>query len=58
MHLDFDTGKYGVYIWTCYGAAVVVMGGLVADTLLRSGRWRREAERLEAARKTAKTKTP
>ena len=42
-------GKYGAYIWPAYGASVVAFAWMIADTLLRARRWRREAERLEKA---------
>ena len=48
MHLDFDAGKYAFYVWGAYGASAAVIGWMIADTLLRSARWRREAERLQA----------
>ena len=55
--MDLDFGKYAFYIWTSYGATLVVLGGLAIDSLLRTRRWRLEAERLDAekqARKVAK----
>jgi len=48
MGLDLDAGKYAFYVWAAYGASAVVIAAMVADTLIRSGRWRREAERLQA----------
>lgn len=48
MGLDLDAGKYAFYVWTAYGASAVVVLALVADTLIRAGKWRREAERLQA----------
>ena len=51
MTFDFDTGKYAVYIWPAFAISVLVLGGLVADTLMRARKWRQETERLEAARK-------
>ena len=29
MHLDFDMGKYGFFVWGAYGASVIAIGGLV-----------------------------
>ena len=46
-----EMGRYGVYVWPAYGVSALVIGLALADTLLRSGRWRRRAERAEAARR-------
>lgn len=29
MHLDFDMGKYGFFVWGAYGASVLAIGGLI-----------------------------
>lgn len=44
---DFDMGRYAAFVWPAYAATAVVLGGLIADSLLRARRWRREAERLQ-----------
>ncbi|EGF92147.1 heme exporter protein CcmD [Asticcacaulis biprosthecium C19] len=31
--LDFDMGKYGFYVWTCYGATLLSLAGLIGLTL-------------------------
>jgi heme exporter protein D len=46
--IDFNAGKYAAFVWPAYGFTVLILGGLIADTLLRARRWRREAERREA----------
>jgi heme exporter protein CcmD len=46
-----DLGKYAVFILPAYGATILVLGGLLVDSLLRSRKWRREAEAREAERK-------
>lgn len=33
MHLDFDMGKYGVFVWGAYGASALAIGGLVLASL-------------------------
>lgn len=43
-------GRYAAFIWPAYGLSVLVIGALVADTLLRSRRWRRLAEKRDAVR--------
>lgn len=45
--LDFDAGKYAVFVWPAYGLTAAVFILLIADTLLRARRWRRAAERGE-----------
>lgn len=47
---NLELGKYALYIWPSYIATALVIAGLVADTLLRTRRWKREVERREAAR--------
>jgi heme exporter protein D len=48
--LDFDMGRHAAFIWPAFAASAVVIAGLIADTLARSRRWRREAERRERER--------
>jgi heme exporter protein D len=50
MIFDFDPGRYGAFIWPAYAVTALVFLGMIAETLLRTRRWKREAERLEAAR--------
>lgn len=56
MQFDFDAGKYAPYLWTAVGVMVVAFAALIADTVLRSRRWRKKAEALQAARDAAKDK--
>jgi heme exporter protein D len=51
---NLELGKYAVYIWPSYIATAAVIGALVADSLLRARRWKREADRREADRKSPK----
>ena len=39
--------KYAAFVWPAYGVSAVVFAWMVIDTLLRSARWRRQAESLE-----------
>ncbi len=48
--LDFDMGKYAGFVWPAYILTAVVLGWMVADTLARARRWRREAEKPRASR--------
>jgi heme exporter protein D len=43
---DF-AGKYGAFIWPAYGASLLAFAWIIADTVLRARRWRREVRRLE-----------
>lgn len=57
MTFDFDAGKYAFFVWTGYGATAVVVAAMAADTLRRSAKWRREAERLQAEKDARKAKS-
>jgi heme exporter protein CcmD len=54
MTPNFDLGKYAVYIVPAYLISTAVIGTMIADTLLRARRWRREVVRLEALRDSKK----
>jgi heme exporter protein D len=43
-------GGYAAYVWTAYGAAVVVLVGLTVATLARRRSSRRDLEALERLR--------
>jgi heme exporter protein D len=45
--LDLDMGKYAAFVWPAWAVTALVLGGLVADTLARARRWKRELERRE-----------
>ena len=47
--LALFAGKYGPFIWPAYGLSLLAFAWMIADTLIRARRWRREAERLEKA---------
>ena len=42
---NLDVGRYAVFIWPAYGVSALVLGALLVDSLVRSARWRRRAER-------------
>jgi heme exporter protein CcmD len=52
---NFELGKYAIYIVPAYAIAAVVIAVMVAETLARAGRWKREVEAREALRES-KTK--
>ena len=52
---NVELGKYAIYIVPAYAITFVVIAIAVAETLLRTRRWKREALRLEAL-KASKTK--
>ncbi|WP_342745831.1 heme exporter protein CcmD [Caulobacter mirabilis] len=43
--LDFDAGKYALYVWPAYAVSAAVFVWMIADSLLRARRWREELER-------------
>ena len=51
--LDFNAGKYAAFVWPAYALSVVVIGGLITDTLARARRWRRAVEAREIAQPLA-----
>jgi heme exporter protein D len=48
--LALFAGRYGAFIWPAYGVSLLAFAWMIADTLARARRWRREVERLERAR--------
>ena len=48
MMLDFDMGRYGVYVWPAYAVSGAVLIALVWDSLARARRWRKAAEQPDA----------
>ncbi len=48
--LDFDAGKHAFYVWSSFAATVVVLGWMIADTVVRARRWKRELDRLSSRR--------
>ena len=54
MTPNFDLGKYAAYIVPSYAISALVIAALVADTVLRARRWKREAERREALKSNKK----
>ncbi|MBS0411584.1 MAG: heme exporter protein CcmD [Proteobacteria bacterium] len=48
--LHLDAGKYAAFLWPAYAITAAGFAWMIAATLLRARRWRREVERLEAAR--------
>ena len=51
---NFELGKYAVYIVPAYAIAIAVIAIMVAETLVRTARWKREVEKREAARESKK----
>lgn len=48
MSFDFDAGKYAAYLWPAFAISAVAFAWMIADSVLTTGRWKREAERLQA----------
>ncbi|HTK36823.1 MAG TPA: heme exporter protein CcmD [Caulobacteraceae bacterium] len=40
---DFHTGRYAAFIWPAYGLTALVLGWMVAETLVRARRWKARA---------------
>ena len=45
--LDFDAGKYALFVWPAFAVTAAVLGWMVADSLVRARKWKRALERLE-----------
>jgi heme exporter protein D len=45
---NFELGKYAIYIVPAYAITAVVIAAMVAETLARTARWKREVEKREA----------
>ena len=41
---NLDVGKYAAFVWPAYGLSALALLAMLADSLLRTRRWRREAE--------------
>jgi heme exporter protein CcmD len=54
---NLEFGKYAVYIVPAYLISLVVIAGMVIDSLLRARHWRREVARREAALVKKKART-
>ncbi len=50
--MDFDAGKYAIYLWPAFGITAVAFAWMIIDSLAQARRWKAELERLqdEAAR--------
>jgi len=44
--LDFDTGKYAVFIWSAYGLSAGVFAILTLSAILHARRWKARFEAL------------
>ncbi len=42
-----SAGRYAAFVWPAYGVSALGFGWMILDTLVRAGRWRRKADRLE-----------
>ncbi|MEO8812353.1 MAG: heme exporter protein CcmD [Caulobacteraceae bacterium] len=45
-----EAGRYALFVWPAYGVSAAGFAWMIADTLARARRWRREARRLEKDR--------
>jgi heme exporter protein D len=51
--LDFNAGKYAVFVWPAYALTAAVFLVFIVDTLARAHRWRRAAQEGEAEHREA-----
>jgi heme exporter protein D len=42
--LDFDAGKYAAFVWPAFAVTALAFAWMIADSLARARRWKREAE--------------
>lgn len=56
--LHVDVGRYGAFIGPAYAITAAGFAWMVASTVARARRWRREVEKLEAARPKKPSKEP
>lgn len=47
--MDFDMGKYVVFVWGCYGATTVALVALIVVSLRAQAKRRKVLEALQAA---------
>ena len=45
--MDFDAGKYAIFVWPAYGLTALVFGALILQSLATARRWRKTVERRE-----------
>lgn len=48
--LDVDAGKYAAYIWPAFAVSALFLAAMIADSLARARRWKREVEALSKDR--------
>lgn len=46
--MDFDAGKYAVYIWPAFGITAAAFAWMIVDSLAQARRWKAELARLQA----------
>jgi heme exporter protein D len=47
LHITFEVGRYGPYIWPAFGLSALVLAILIGHSLAAMRHWRREVERLQ-----------
>jgi heme exporter protein D len=46
--------RYAVFVWPAYAVSALGFAWMILDSLIRAGRWRRRARKLERSRKAGK----
>ena len=49
--IDLDMSPYAAFVWPAWGISALMLGAVVARTMIAARRWKRELARLEEARK-------
>ena len=44
--LDFDAGKYALFVWPAFGLTALVFAAMIVGSLSHARRWRRRFEQL------------
>ena len=42
--LDFDAGKYALYVWPAFAVSALFLAAMIVDSLARARRWKRDVE--------------
>jgi len=48
MTLDFDAGRYAIYVWPAFAISATAFAWMIVDSLAKARHWKRELERLQA----------
>lgn len=49
--LDFDAGKYAIFVWPAFAVTALVFAGMIVSSLAHARRWKKRAQELDARRR-------